>query len=341
MPFPFFGQRQQTSNSQPEATATGDDTATILNKPFEICRPGTFVDASGRQVELSETALREMATCYNPKLRRAALVIGHPKMDDPAFGWVKELDYRDGALVALGEQVDKDFASAVQDGRYANRSASFYTPDGPNNPTPGRFYLKHVGFLGARQPAVDGLKPLEFSALEGDDSHDLVVSMAGWEAACRQRMRREIETENAVSLAAFEQQIRQNEQQRINRARDVQEFCEAMVKRAILRGTELEAFVALAEAMVGDDTVIQFGEDEERTSAWDLFKRLIDNRPPVVMLGEFCPSGAPSDTINLAMPEGIMVDDGRASVHNAAVAYQQKNNCSYRDAVRAVTGYRK
>lgn len=341
MVLPFLNsQRRQTSDQKPEAAPPSD--AAILGKPFEICRPGTFVDANGRQVELSEAALREMATCYNPKLRRAPLVIGHPKMDDPAFGWVKELDYRDGALVALSEQVDQDFAGAVQDGRYANRSASFYVPDAASNPTPGRFYLKHVGFLGARQPAVDGLKPLEFSALEGDDAHDLVVSMAGWEAAYRQRVQQEVETESTVSLAAFEQQVRQSERQRINRARDVKEFCDAMVSRVIIRPGEKEAFVALAETLAGDDAVIQFGEgdDAQNSNAWDLFKRLIEHRPPLVTLGEFCPDGGSEGEVNLAMPEGVRVDANRADVHNAAVAYQRQNKCTYRDAVRAVTGYR-
>lgn len=332
---------QQQAAEPPTAKPTRDCGA--LDKPFEICRSGTFMDASGRQVELSEAALREMATCYNPKLRRAPLVIGHPKMDDPAFGWVKELEYRDGALVALSERVDKDFAVAVQDGRYANRSASFYVPDSPHNPTPGRYYLKHVGFLGARQPSVDGLKPLEFSALEGDDANDLVVSLAGYEAAFRQRMRQEIEQENAFSLAAFEQQVRQSEQLRINRAHDVKEFTDAMVEQAIIRPGEKEAFVAMAEMMVGNDTVIQFGEgeDSERARAWDLFKRLIQHRPPVVMKGEFTPSRDPVAEVNLAMPEGITVDGSRSEVHKAAVAYQHHHSCSYRDAVLAVTGHRR
>jgi hypothetical protein len=344
MALPFFNSQRQPSvqpGAQPQQGAAA------LGKPFEICRPGIFVDANGRQVELSEAALREMATSYNPKLRRAPLVIGHPKMDDPAFGWVKELDYRDGALVALTEKVDEDFAVAVQAGRYANRSASFYVPDSSNNPTPGRFYLKHVGFLGARQPAVDGLKPLEFSALEGDDANDLVVSLAGWEAAYRQRMRQEIEQENAVSLAEFEQQVRQNEQQRINRARDMAEFCDAMVEKVIIRPGEKEAFIALAQKLIDDDAVIQFGEgeDEDQGSAWTLFKRLIESRPPLVMRGEFTLKGGPQGgevhDVNLAMPEGIRLDSSRADVHNSAVVYQGQHNCSYREAVLKVTGHRK
>lgn len=345
MALSFFGGKQgKTSDLQspPEARPSAPQEPHVehalapLDKPFEICRPGTFVDASGMQIELTEAGLREVATGYNIKLRRAPLVLGHPKMDDPAFGWVKTLDYRDGALVAIAEQVDVNFASAVRDGRYNNRSASFYLRESPNNPTPGRPYLKHIGFLGARQPAVDGLKPLEFSALEGDDAHDLVVSMAGWEAAYRQRLRQEIEEERSVDMAAFEQQV----VKRVNLQREVAQFCEDMVQRAIVPPGHREAFLALAESVVREDNVVQFGEgeDQERVNAWDLFRRMFEWRPPMVEKGEFKPQGGPLREVTLAMPDGVAVDTSRSQIHAAATAYQQKHNCSYRDAVRAVTG---
>ncbi len=50
----------------------------------------------------------------------------------------------------------------VKAGRFKSRSASFYHPDNPNNPKPGVYYLRHVGFLGAQPPAVKGLKAVEF-----------------------------------------------------------------------------------------------------------------------------------------------------------------------------------
>ena len=49
------------------------------------------------------------------------------------------------------------FTDWVAAGRYKKRSASFYTADHPSNPTPGKPYLRHVGFLGAQPPAVKGL----------------------------------------------------------------------------------------------------------------------------------------------------------------------------------------
>ncbi len=336
MRFPFRSGGQQSAISQNPGTGHASS-ATTLGQPFEICRPGSFVDNKGRMVEVTEADLREMATAYNPKLRRSPLVVGHPKMDDPAFGWVKELDYRDGALVATAEQVNQEFALAVQDGSYANRSAAFFRPGMAGNPFPDRHYLKHVGFLGAHHPAVDGLKPIEFSALDGDD---LVVSLAGWDGAYRQRVRREVEEEQAVSLAAFEQQVRHSEQRRINRERDVANFLDDMIKQAIIRPTEKEEFVALASYLATDEEVIHFGvgEDEQKVNALELFMLLIKHRAPLVQLGEFKPRGGPVEEVTLAMPDGVAVDTSRSQIHAAATAYQQKHNCSYRDAVRAVTG---
>jgi len=45
----------------------------------------------------------------------------------------------------------------VDAGRYKFRSASFYEPNDPSNPTPGSWHLKHVGWLGAQPPSVKGL----------------------------------------------------------------------------------------------------------------------------------------------------------------------------------------
>lgn len=288
-----------------------------MDKPFEICRPGTFVDARGKLVPVTEDALREMATGYNPKLRRAPLVIGHPKMDDPAFGWVSDLDYRDGALLARPEQVDRDFSTAVQAGRYANRSASFFGPNTPGNPTPGRYYLKHVGFLGARQPAVDGLKPVEFSVFDGEDDNGLVVSLAGWEANIRYRERRQVERETGLNRLVSD-----------------------LSNKGVLRAGEQDAFVALAEYLAADSGVIRFGQgdDAEQADALGLLTRLFEHRPPVVMLGELNMGDNPFEGTELAMPSGIMSDVHHADLHRRAVAYQRSNGGTYQDAVKAVAG---
>lgn len=283
-------------------------------KPFEICRPGTFVDANGRPVTVTESDLREMAMGYNPKLRRAPLVIGHPKSIDPAYGWVREMDYKDGALFAVPEQVEETFAGAVKDGRFPNRSAAFFLPNTPGNPTPGKHYLHHVGFLGASHPAVDGLKPVEFSAFEA--GAEMIVSLSGWE-----------------------EHIRHSARLTFQREQEAKQLADDLVNKGILRPTEREGFVALAGALVDSHQVIQFGagDEKQRVDAFDLLRRIMEGRQPMVTFGELAPDGGPIPGVALSMPEGMAVDNSRADLHARAMAYQHANKCDYRTAVLAVS----
>ena len=132
-------------------------------KPLEIFRPGTHTDSSGRTVTFGPSDLMATARAYNPNLHEAPLVVGHPETNHPAYGWVASLSCRAGALEALPHQVDSEFADLVNQGRFKNISASFWLPDAANNPVPGAYYLRHVGFLGAAAPAVKGLRRPEFS----------------------------------------------------------------------------------------------------------------------------------------------------------------------------------
>lgn len=142
-------------------------------KPIEIFRAGTHTASSGRQVTITTADLTFSAAAYDKQLRQAPHVIGHPKTDDPAFGWVDRLEVKGDVLLASGE-LQPEFAELVQSGAYRNRSAAFYAPNDPGNPVPGTWYLRHVGWLGARQPAVPGLKPVEFAAGEA------FVEFADW-----------------------------------------------------------------------------------------------------------------------------------------------------------------
>ncbi len=135
-------------------------------KPFEIFRTGRHTSSQGVALSFSAADLKSMADGYDPALHQAPIVVGHPKTDDPAYGWVGSLTVSGDRLVATPSSLDTTFADLVKDGKFRARSAAFYPPEAANNPTPGKYYLRHVGFLGAAAPAVKGLKPVEF----GDDT---------------------------------------------------------------------------------------------------------------------------------------------------------------------------
>ncbi|WP_319778437.1 hypothetical protein [Maridesulfovibrio sp.] len=136
--------------------------------PIEIFKCGKHKDMSGKELDFSEAELVACAACYDPALHEAPLVLGHPKHNDPAYGWVSSLSFSEGSLLVEPDQVETSFAEAVKAGRYKKISASFYQPDSTNNPVPGSYYLRHVGFLGGQVPAVKGLKPVEFAGNDED-----------------------------------------------------------------------------------------------------------------------------------------------------------------------------
>ena len=125
---------------------------------IDIFRAGRHIDDQGTERVFTDGDIDEIARGYRPDVREAPLVVGHPETDSPAFGWAVELRRGLGGVLQMrAKQVSERFAEAVQAGRFKKRSAAFYPPSHPSNPNPGKWYLRHVGFLGAAQPAIAGL----------------------------------------------------------------------------------------------------------------------------------------------------------------------------------------
>lgn len=147
-------------------------------QPIEIFRAGNHTTMAGETIAYTAADVAAMAAAYDPARFDAPVVIGHPALNAPAYGWVKALRAEGDLLRAEIHQVEPAFADAVAAGRYKKVSASFFKPDAKGNPTPGQWSLRHVGFLGAAAPAVKGLKPVQFAA---DD--DGVVEFADYSAS--------------------------------------------------------------------------------------------------------------------------------------------------------------
>ncbi|WP_418237376.1 hypothetical protein [Desulfovibrio sp.] len=130
-----------------------------MDKWIEIARTGTFTDSAGRQQTFTEKDLDAIASAYDPQKRDAPLVFGHPQTDAaPAFGWAQRLKREGGRLLAQFAQVPEQVRALVGAGHYRHVSMSLM---------PDRVTLRHVALLGAAQPAIDGLRAVEFS--DGDD----------------------------------------------------------------------------------------------------------------------------------------------------------------------------
>lgn len=120
---------------------------------IQIFRTGTHTDSRGRKMKWTERDLDRIATSYDPERREAPIVVGHPKANAPAWGWVAALRRRGQVLEARFRQVAPAFRKAVREGRYKKRSISLY-PDRT---------LRHVGWLGGMPPAIEGMADVKFA----------------------------------------------------------------------------------------------------------------------------------------------------------------------------------
>ena len=128
--------------------------ATLNGSWIEVFRAGDYGDR-GRWTAQD---LDRLVAAYDTRLQPAPVVVGHPKTDSPAYGWVARLRRAGQSLWAQLEKVDKGFESLLRDGRFRQRSVALYRHFAPA----GGPYLRHIGFLGAQPPAVKGLAPVRF-----------------------------------------------------------------------------------------------------------------------------------------------------------------------------------
>jgi len=155
-----------------------DETGRIHLKPIEIFKSGTHNADNGKSFTFSDADLKASAAAYDPKLHEAPLVVGHPSHDDPAYGWVSGLSSDGGSIIATPDQVNPEFSEMVEAGSFKNVSASFYAPNAKANPAPGTYYLRHVGFLGAKAPSIKGLKSIEFAEFADGDDDIITIQFA-------------------------------------------------------------------------------------------------------------------------------------------------------------------
>jgi hypothetical protein len=115
---------------------------------------------------LTASHIAEAASLYDADKNPAPLVFGHPTNDSPALGVVSGARAAGNKLFLKLANVAEDLKTAVRERRVLNRSIAFWDPDHPSNPNPGKYSIRHLGFLGGQAPAIPGMKLLKFSADE-------------------------------------------------------------------------------------------------------------------------------------------------------------------------------
>lgn len=141
-------------------------------KPFKIFKVGSHTSMQGVTLNYSKDQLADCVTAYSPQTHEAPLVLGHPKTDDPAMGWVDHLELSaDGYLLAYPKQLDPDFAEGVNTGKHNKVSASFYLPDSPAK-TSREIELEQQ--LASAQATLKAQKNAEQKSVASDFAESLV-----------------------------------------------------------------------------------------------------------------------------------------------------------------------
>lgn len=340
-----------------KTTTTPDKPANSAALPdgIEIFRAGRHIDDSGTAHQFSEADLDGMASSYRPALKEAPLCVGHPKDNLPAYGWVKSVQRNaQGVLTISTHSVEPQFAEMVEARRFPKRSASFYPPQAPNNPTPGKWYLRHVAFLGAQPPAIAGLKDIQFS----EDDAGGVVSFS--EVDPVQPSNQEPLSMTEAEIKAMQEQLAAEKEARAKAEADAQaanqkvqaaeaasasfaekakadrkagfvSFAETQVKAGRLLPKDQSMAVATLEALA-DAQPVEFSEGNTKTTvspaAW--LQNLITSAKPHVSFGEFATGGAQHQ-------EGSVAGKSDAEIDQAAKAYARDKGVNYAEALTAVT----
>lgn len=133
---------------------------------------GEQVDSSGAKKNWTNEELDQIVTNTKKLIDKnifsgAPMVIGHPKTDAPAYGWVQDIK-RDGNVLSVkGDKLHDEFAKGVESGLWPNRSVRIGKGD-------DGFYLKHIGFLGAVPPAIEGMDAI-YNAATDDECFDYAL----------------------------------------------------------------------------------------------------------------------------------------------------------------------
>lgn len=302
---------------------------------IEIFRAGTHTDMSGKTVTWTVADIDAIVEKYDPQLHEAPIVIGHPKTNAPAYGWVKALRRNGEILEGLMEAVDPAFGDAVEAGYWKKRSISLY-PDRS---------LRHVGFLGATPPAIKGLKDVSFAAEPEAITIDFATTNKEKEhmdPELEEELRRQI-TERDEKLTQFGEQMTllqgqlntvsaTLEGERASRREGTLEnFCDTLVAGGHVLPAEKPAVMELMRVL---DSVGEYSFADGTKSPVDALVKLLNQMPDRIEFGEHATHAAAGNRGKANSADyGESVDADRMAIHEQAVTLAKEKNISYAEAV--------
>lgn len=157
-----------TFKKLPISEVVADAMTTVTEFPWhDVFFAGKHTDNTGKSRNYSREDLQQVVDNFTPN--KAPLVIGHPKTNAPALGWVTGVRLTDDdRLEVTADNVNVDFAKAVAAKSFPNRSISLVRTD-------KGLTLRHIGYLGAVEPALEGLG-WQFNGADADPTETVEFS---------------------------------------------------------------------------------------------------------------------------------------------------------------------
>ena len=242
-----------------------------------IFHGGTQTDSQGNTHD-GDTLIDKAVANFNPVIHEPPAVVGHPRENAPAYGWVEKVkaEFVDGVntLFAKFRQVDPEFKKLVESGAYKKRSASFY-PDGT---------LRHVGFLGAMPPAVKGLADVNFA---DSDFMEFEHSPGGGDidtAAEKARTFSESEITAMLNMARedgrrqerFTFAERERQYSRDRRNREIERYVTSKVEAGIIFPAMVDGGLVEFMQSIQDVAVFEFSEGMAKADPLEWFMDFLD-----------------------------------------------------------------
>ncbi|NCJ06677.1 hypothetical protein GS597_09190 [Synechococcales cyanobacterium C] len=304
---------------------------------IEILRAGTFPDNSGQLHTFAASHLDEVVSSYNPANFRAPLIVTH-EVDgndkgladhkELAFGAPKLLKRVGDRVKAVFESISPKFVSWVREGNLLSISPSFYLPDSPNNPSPGKLALRHIAALGKTPPAIKGLAPLSLSEPEYGEAEEGTISFAQPvihldNAMTTDFAQRQSDLEQReAEIAAREAKLRQKE---------LADFAEGLIKAGKLLPAQKPQVVAFMSSLSADTTV-DFGEEGQQPTQLAAYQKLLTDAPKLVEFGEVAGKEKTAPT------QGNPVELAKQATAYRNEMLKQGIEISFAEAVSHITG---
>lgn len=317
--------------------------SSLDGKWVEIFKAGTHTDSAGNTRTWTTDDLDKIVKQYNPDYHEAPIVVGHPKDNAPAFGWVEALKRKGDKLLAKFRQVVPEFAEMVKKGLFKKRSISLY-PD---------LTLRHVGFLGATPPAVKGLADVAFSEKQEITIESFSENIEKEENMKQvEELQQQLEEQKKLllefkeSLKQKDTQIEELKQQNAElkkqlettisekKRAEFEQFCDQLMDEGKL--TPAQKKMVLDFMTIMDEVgKYEFSEDGEK-DALSEFKNFLNGLQKQVELDEVATkSKAEEGRKSVAISEfsDANVDEKSLELHQKAIELSEREGISYRDAV--------